>query len=43
MSREEIDQILLEAELNDEDYSFLSAPEVVYLDESLATRTNLGE
>ncbi len=43
MSREEIDQILLEAEINDEDYSFTSAPEVVYLDESLTTRTNLGE
>lgn len=43
MSKEEIDQILLEAELNDEDYSFSSAPEVVYLDESLATRTNIGE
>ena len=43
MSREEIDQILLEAELNDEDYSFSLAPELVYLDESLATRTNLGE
>ena len=43
MSREEIDQILLEAELNDEDYSFSSAPEVIYLEESLATRTNLGE
>ena len=43
MSREEIDQILLEAELNDEDYSFSSAPELVYLDESLATRTNIGE
>ena len=43
MSREEIDQILLEAELNDEDYSFSSAPELVYLDESLAIKTNLGE
>ena len=43
MSREEMDQILLEAELNDEDYSFSSAPEVIYLDEPLATRTNLGE
>ena len=43
MSREEIDQILLEAEMNDEDYSFSSAPEVIYLDESPATRTNLGE
>ncbi len=43
MSREEIDQILLEAEMNDYDYSFSSAPEVVYLDESLATRINLGE
>ncbi len=43
MSREEIDQILLEEELNDEDYSFSSAPEVIYLDESLSTKTNLGE
>ncbi len=43
MSREEIDQILLEAEMNDYDYSFLSAPEVIYLDESLATKTNLVE
>ena len=43
MSREEIDQILLEAEMNDEDYSFSSAPEVIYLDESPETRTNLGE
>lgn len=43
MSREEIDQILLEAELNDEDYSFSSAPEVVYIDELLTTKTNLGE
>jgi len=43
MSREEIDQILLEAEMNDYDYSFTSAPEVIYLDESLATITNLGE
>ena len=43
MSREEIDQILLEAEMNDYDYSFSSAPEVIYLDESLETRTNLGE
>ena len=43
MSREEIDQILLEAEINDEDYSFTSAPEVIYLDESLTTITNLGE
>ena len=43
MSREEIDQILLEAEINDEDYSFSSAPDVIYLDESQATRTNLGE
>lgn len=43
MSREEIDQILLEAEINDEDYSFSSGQEVVYIDESLTTRTNLGE
>ena len=43
MSREEIDQIILESELNDEDYSFSSAPDVIYLDESLTTRTNLGE
>ena len=43
MSKEEIDQILLEAEMNDYDYSFSSAPEFIYLDESLATRTNLGE
>ena len=43
MSREEIDQILLEAEMNDEDYSFSSAQEVICLDESLATKTNLGE
>lgn len=43
MSREEIDQILLEAELNDEDYSFSSEPEVIYIDKSLETRTNLGE
>lgn len=43
MSREEIDQILLEAEINDEDYSFASAPEVMYLDESLTTKTNIGE
>ena len=43
MSREEIDQILLEAEMNDYDYSFSSSPEVIYLDESLETRTNLGE
>ena len=42
MSREEIDKILLEAEMNDYDYSFSSAPEVIYLDES-STRTNLGE
>ena len=42
MSREEIDQILLESEINDEDYSFSSAPEVVYLDES-SIRINLGE
>ena len=42
MSREEIDQILLEAEVNDEDYSFTSAPEVMYLDES-STKINLGE
>ena len=42
MSREEIDQILLESEINDEDYSFSSAPEVVYLDES-SVRINLGE
>lgn len=43
MSREEIDQILLEAEMNDYDYSFSSEPEVIYLDESLVARTNLGE
>ena len=43
MSIEEIDQILLEAEMNDEDYSFSLAPEVIYLDKSLTTRTNLGE
>ena len=43
MSREGIDQILLEAEMNDYDYSFSSAPDVVYLDESLATKSNLGE
>lgn len=43
MSREEIDQILIEAEMNDYDYSLSSAPEVIYLDESLETRTNLGE
>lgn len=43
MSREEINQILLEAEMNDYDYSFSSEPEVIYLDESLVTRTNLGE
>lgn len=42
MSREEIEQIILEAEINDYDYSFSSAPEVVYLDES-SIRTNLGE
>ena len=43
MSREEIEQILLEAEINDEDYLFSSEPEVIYLDESLVTRTNLNE
>lgn len=43
MSREEIEQILLEAEINDEDYSFSSAPDIIYLDESIATRTNLCE
>lgn len=43
MSREEIDQILLEAEMNDYDYSFSSEPEAIYIDESLVTRTNLGE
>ena len=43
MSREEIDQILLEAEMNDYDYSFSSAQEVIYMDESLTTKTNLGE
>ena len=43
MSREEIEQILLEAEMNDYDYSFSSEQEVIYLDESLATKTNLGE
>lgn len=42
MSREEIDQILLEAEINDEDYSFTLVPEVIYLDESYI-RINLGE
>ena len=42
MSREEIDQILLEAEMNDYDYSFSSAPEVVYLDES-SIKINIGE
>ena len=43
MSREEIDQILLEAEINNRSHSFSSAPEVIYLDESLETKTNLGE
>lgn len=43
MSKEEIEQILLETEINDEDYSFTSAPEVICLDESLTTGTNLGE
>ena len=43
MSREEIDQILLEAEMNDYDYSFSSEPEVIYIDESHTTKTNLGE
>lgn len=43
MTREEIDQILLEAEMNNRSHSFSSAPEVMYLDESIATRTNLGE
>jgi hypothetical protein len=44
MSKEEIEQIILESELNDYDYSFSSAPdEKEYLNESLEAKINLGE